>query len=369
MRHPTTPLLHACALALAGLAMSGAHAASTAPGAAAAPVVAATSYHLEKRVVIPGGDSGWDYNALDSARGRLYIAHRDDGLHVYDVRKGVLLTTLPQSAGVNTAALAPEFDLGIAGTTDGHVLLFRPSTLKVLERYQSSTSGFDGAAFDAGTRQFVMVGGADERKGSTPILFFDARSGKQLGSVAVDSAKVDAPRVDGHGNVLFPLRDKSLVLKVAIAQRKVAARYALAGCVHPAALEIDVAGERVFVGCRGDAAIAPALAVLEAGSGRQLATLPIGRGVDEVMYDPGAHLVVTANGSDANMTVIRQDGPDAYQLDATVGTFPMARTGVLDERTGKIYLVNAQYSIRYVDGKAQETAFTPNTFSVMTYAR
>jgi hypothetical protein len=47
----------------------------------------------------------------------------------------------------------------------------------------------------------------------------------------------------------------------------------------------------------------------------------------------------------------------------------MARTGVLDPLTGKVYLVRAQYSIRYQDGKAQETRFTPNTFSVLTYAR
>lgn len=329
----------------------------------------ATTYHLERQVTIPGVDTGWDYSAYDPASGRMFIAHRKDGLHVYDTRKGAVIKTLADSQDVNTAALAPEFDLGIAGTTDGQVVLFRMSTLATLSRFQSSTSGFDGAAYDPVSKRFVMVGEADEAKGTTPVLFFDAASGKQAGSVSVASVKVDAPRVDERGAVLFPLRDKHQVLKLDARAMKFEGAFALPGCRHPAALEVDNRSRRVFVGCRGDATAAPALVVLDAASGAQVAKLPIGRGVDEVMYDPLAHTVVTANGNDASMTVIRQAGADSYALDATVGTFPMARTGVLDPLTGKVYLVQAQYSIRYQDGKAQQTRFTPNTFSVLTYSR
>src|SRR4051794_10766893 len=72
------------------------------------------SYHLEKVVTIPSSDTGWDYNALDAARGHLFIAHRADGLHVYDTRAGKMIRTLERSRGTNTAALATQFDLGIA---------------------------------------------------------------------------------------------------------------------------------------------------------------------------------------------------------------------------------------------------------------
>jgi hypothetical protein len=339
------------------------------PAFGAAGTAQEATYHLEKQVTIPGADTGWDYSAYDPASGRMFIAHRKDGLHVYDTRKGAVIATLADSRGANTAALAPEFDLGIAGTTDGQVVLFRISTLATLSRYQSGTGGFDGAAYDPVSKRFVMVGEADDDKGTTPVLFFDAASGKQAGALTVASIKVDAPRVDERGGVLFPLRDKHQVLKLDMRAMKFEASFALSGCRHPAALELDNRSRRVFVGCRGDAGSAPALAVLDAASGAQLATLPIGRGVDEVMYDPRARSSVTANGNDASMTVIRQASPDSYALDATVGTFPMARTGVLDPLTGKVYLVRAQYSIRYQDGKAQETRFTPNTFSVLTYAR
>ncbi len=335
----------------------------------AAPALADSGYHLEKVVTIPGGDSGWDYNTIDARNGRIFIAHRKDGLHVYDIKTGKVVKTLAQSANTNTSAIAPEFDLGIAGTTDGYVVVFQPSTLRTLARYKSDTGGFDGATYDPASKRFAAVGEADEEKKQTPVLFFDARTGKPAGSVLVDSAKVDAPRADGRGAIWAPLRDRDALVRIDAQAMKVAATVALDGCRKPSALELDNADQRIFVGCRGDAGSAPRLAVLDAASGKQLAWVPIGRGVDEVLYDARARSVITANGEDGSMSVIRQLSADTYQPGETVGTRPMARTGVLDERTGKVYLVNAQYVKTWKDGKEGRTHFLPNTFSVLTYSK
>jgi len=327
------------------------------------------SYHLEKQVTIKSSDTGWDYNSLDQARGRMFIAHRKDGLHVYDIGQGRVIKTLEQSAGANTSALATEFDVGLAGTTDGHVVVFQISSLKTLSRFKSDTEGFDGATFDKVSRRFAMVGETDDVDKTTPVLFFDGTNGKPIGSVMIDSTKVDAPRSDGAGNIVMPLRDKAKVVKVDARAMKVVATFSLNDCLQPAALETDQSGQRIFVGCRGQGASPPGLAVLDATSGKQLTRLPIGRGVDEVMYDEKAHLIVTANGEDGSMTVIQETTADTYRITETVGTQPMARTGVMDTGTGKIYLVTAQYIIKYEEGLAPTTRFLPNTFSILTYTR
>jgi hypothetical protein len=336
----------------------------------AMPALAAGSYHLEKVVAIPGGDSGWDYNSLDEQHDRIFIAHRKEGLHVYDIRKGRVVRTLAQSAGANTSALAPEFDLGIAGTTDGYVVVFKLSTLQTVARYKSATSGFDGATYDPASKRFAAVGEADEEKKQTPVLFFDARTGQPAGSVVIDSAKVDAPRADGQGGIWMPLRDRAALVRVDVQNMKVAATVALDGCRKPSALELDNTDHRIFVGCRGDAKAAPRLQVVDAASGKTVTSVPIGRGVDEVMYDARSKSVMTANGEDGSLSVIRQLSADSYQLLETVGTRPMARTGVLDERSGKIYLVNAQYVKTHGGGDEENaTHFLPNTFSVLTYSK
>jgi hypothetical protein len=335
----------------------------------ASPALAEGSYHLEKVVTIPSGDSSWDYNTIDPHNGHIFIAHREDGLHVYDIASGKVVKTMAQSANTNTSALAPEFDLGIAGTTDGYVIVFRPSTLQTLARYKSATGGFDGATYDPVSKRFAAVGETDDEKKQTPVLFFDGRTGKAAGSVIVDSAKVDAPRPDGQGSIWVPLRDRAAVARIDVQAMRVAATVTLDGCRKPSALELDNVNKRIFVGCRGDAGAAPRLDVLDATSGRQLASVPIGRGVDEVLFDARSKSIMTANGEDGSLSVIRQLSADAYQLAETVGTRPMARTGVLDERTGKIYLVNAQYVKTYQGGKEGETRFLPNTFSVLTYSK
>ncbi len=337
--------------------------------AAALPAAAEGTYHLEKSVTIPGGDSGWDYNAIDPQHGHIFIAHRQDGLHVYDIKSGKVIKTLAGSSNANTAALAPEFDRGIAGTTDGYIIVFKLSTLQTVARYKSATDGFDGATYEPVSKRFAAVGEADPATKTTPVLFFDARTGKPAGSVLLHSVKVDAPRADGKGNIVMPLRDHGSVASIDARTMQAGAVVAVADCAKPAALELDPVNQRIFVGCRGDRASSPRLAVLDAASGKQVAWVPIGRGVDEVMYDPRGKEVITANGEDGSMSVIRQLSADAYQVAETVGTRPMARTGVLDERSGKIYLVNAQYVRKYRDGEEAQTSFLPNTFSVLTYSK
>lgn len=356
--------LHARIRAIGAVLLAGAWAFG------AGPAWAADSYHLEKVVTIPGGDSGWDYNSLDTRHDRLFIAHRKEGLHVYDIKSGKVIRTLAQSAGANTSALAPEFDLGIAGTTDGHVVVFKLSTLQTVARYKSDTDGFDGATYDPVSKRFAAVGEADDEKKQTPVLFFDARTGKPVGSVVVDSAKVDAPRADGQGNIWMPLRDRTALVRVDVKDMRVAATVALeSGCRKPAALDMDKLDHRIYVGCRGDDKSAPRLQVVDAVSGKETASVPIGRGVDEVMYDARSGLVMTANGEDGSLSVIRKQSADRFQPIETVGTRPMARTGVLDERSGKIYLVNAQYVKSGLGGGEDATHFLPNTFSVLTYAK
>lgn len=353
----------------ASILMAAALGSASLSPSALAQAAGEAAYHLEHVVTVPGTGTGWDYVAIDQPGQRIFIAHRKDGLQVYDIRGREVIRTLADSEGANTSAIAGEFDRGIAGTTDGHVVVFEVSTLKTLARYRSTTGGFDGAAYEPVSKRFAIVGEADEARGRTPVLFFDGRTGKPAGSLWLDSVKVDAPRADDAGHLFLPLRDKSVVAKVDARSLQRVGTLPLKGCVRPAALETDNAGGRIFVGCRGDAKAAPALAVLDAASGRQVATVPIGRGVDDVFYDRRAGTIVSANGDDASMTVIRRAPSGQYRVAATVGTRARARTGALDQVTGKIYLVNAEYVDTYPEGGKVETRYLPNTFSILTYAQ
>jgi hypothetical protein len=97
--------------------------------------------------------------------------------------------------------------------------------------------------------------------------------------------------------------------------------------------------------------------------------VPIGKGMDALVLDESRHRIVTSNGADATLTVIRQAGPDAYELLGNVVTRPLARMMHIDERSGRLYVVAADSTLGPPDaaGVAPRTIH-PNTFTVMTYA-
>lgn len=77
-------------------------------------------------------------------------------------------------------------------------------------------------------------------------------------------------------------------------------------------------------------------AVLDAGNGRVVATLPIGAGPDDSAFDPETRRAFISN-SDGTVSVIQQETPDQYSVVETVKTAPGARNMALDTKTKRIY--------------------------------
>jgi DNA-binding beta-propeller fold protein YncE len=78
--------------------------------------------------------------------------------------------------------------------------------------------------------------------------------------------------------------------------------------------------------------------VLDASTGKVVATIANGTRVDALGWDPGKKLVYIPNGGEGNVTVVHQDAPDKYSIVATVATFAGAKTIAVDPTTHKVYL-------------------------------
>src|SRR5262249_8377335 len=74
------------------------------------------------------------------------------------------------------------------------------------------------------------------------------------------------------------------------------------------------------------------VAVMNADTGKVVATPQIAGDPDGVGYDPGTGLVF-APVREGLLTVIHQDSPDTYSLVANINTQAGARTLTLDEKT------------------------------------
>jgi DNA-binding beta-propeller fold protein YncE len=331
----------------------------------AAAVQAQQFYHLESAVTLKGAAPDWDYVTLDPARGYLFIGRRGDGVTVFDVRAKKTVRNIDKSEDANAIAVIPEFDRGYTINGDGTTTVFQLSTLKLIDRIKIGEDA-DSAFYDPVTKQLAFTMG-DSKK----IAFVDAKTGKVVGELPMDSKKLDGTVPDGEGNMFMALRDRNSVARIDVAQRKVTADWKTAPCEEPTGIAFDKANKRIFVGCRGKS---PVLAVLDSDSGKVITTLEIGRGNDGVIYDPATHKVYTSNGVDGNLVIYDQVNPDTYKLAEATTTRPYARTMALDPKTKKIYLVTAEGTadpakkINKAVAPFYPNRYFPDTFTVLTFA-
>jgi DNA-binding beta-propeller fold protein YncE len=78
--------------------------------------------------------------------------------------------------------------------------------------------------------------------------------------------------------------------------------------------------------------------VLDANTGKVVATIENGTRVDALGWDPGKKLIYIPNGGEGNVTVVHQDAADKYTVLATVPTFAGAKTITVDPKTHNVYL-------------------------------
>jgi hypothetical protein len=322
-------------------------------------------YHLDSAITLKGASPDWDHITLDPARGYLFIGRRGDGVTVFDVNAQKIVRDIDRSEDANAIVLLPEFDRGYTINEDGTTTAFRLSTLELIDRIKVGENA-DSAFYEPTTGQLAFTMG-DSRK----IAFVDAKTGKIVGELPMDSKKLEGTVPDGEGNLFMAIRDHNQVVRIDAAQRKLTGQWNMAPCEEPTSIAFDKASQRIFVGCRGKN---PLLAVLDPGSGKVVTTLEIGRGNDGVVYDSATHKIYTSNGVDANLVIYDQVTPDTYKLAEATTTRPYARTMALDPKTKKVYLVTAEGTADPAKKINKAVAsFYPNhyfsdTFTVLTYS-
>jgi DNA-binding beta-propeller fold protein YncE len=135
------------------------------------------------------------------------------------------------------------------------------------------------------------------------------------------------------------LEDKASVGVVDAKTMKVVGTYDLngkgAGC---AGLALDAKNHVLFVACREPAT----MVMIDALTGKYLANLPIGSGCDGVVFNPKTMEAFSSQG-DGTLTVIKEKSPTDFEVEQTVTTTRGAKTCTLDPKTGKIYLIAAEY--------------------------
>jgi len=306
-----------------------------------------------------GGEGGWDYLTMDSSARRLYIS-RATHVIVIDADSGKPVGDIPDTPGVHGVALAPELGRGfVSNGREGTVTIFDIATLKPITKVKVGDNP-DAILYDPATKRVFTFNGKSHDSSA-----IDAAKGTVLGTIKLEG-KPEFAASDGKGEIFVNIEDKSQLDAIDPNTLEVKSRWPLAPCQEPSGLAMDRKNRRLFVGCDNKM-----MAVVDADSGKVLATPAIGEGVDATAFDEGTGLAFASCGEGV-LTVVREDSPSKFSVAENVKTQEGARTLALDDKTHEVFVVTAKFGPPPAPTQEQphpRHSILPDTFVVLVLGK
>ena len=326
--------------------------------AAVALAAAGPGYKVVKTYQV-GGDGGWDYLTADAAARRLYIS-RATHVIVLDLDSGKTVGDIADTPGVHGIALAPDLGRGfVSNGREGTVSIFDLKTLATASKVKVGDNP-DAILYDPATRRVFTFNGRSQD--STAI---DAEKGTVLGTIKL-GGKPEFAVSDGKGGVWVNIEDKSELVSIDPNKLEVRSKWPLAPCTEPSGLSMDKKNRLLFVGCDNKM-----MAVVNADTGKVLATPAIGDGVDATAFDDETGLAFASCGEGV-LTLVKEDSPGKFSVAENVPTQAGARTMALDSKTHNVFVVTAKFGpppAASADNPHPRRTILPDTFVVLVLGK
>jgi DNA-binding beta-propeller fold protein YncE len=298
-----------------------------APGTAQAQTFKTQKYSI-------GGEGGTDYLNAEPGTGRVFVS-RSTHVMVVDGFTGRVLGDIPDTPRMHGIALAPKWNHGFTTNAgDSTVTMFDLKTLAAIKKIPVSTGGLDGIMYDDFSDRIILT------NHSRPIgtaVAIDAKTGNVVGTAQLEDNAPEGAASDGKGKIFVNNEGTSTMQVIDVATMKVLASWSLAPCEGPTGIAYDRASNRIFSGCGGTSV------VVDPSTGKVVATIANGEGVDALGWDPAEKLMYIPAGRDSNVTIVHQDSPDKYTVVATVSTMTGAKTISVDPVKHVAYLFQPEY--------------------------
>jgi DNA-binding beta-propeller fold protein YncE len=279
-----------------------------------------------------GGTGGWDYVYADTANRRLYIPRGGRGsgrVDVYDLDTLAPVGTIPDTASVHGVAIDPKSGHGFSSSRPP--VMFDIHTLKAIQTIDVKGRP-DGILFDPATEHVFIF---SHRAPNATVI--NAADGTVVGTIDDLGGEPEQAVSDGAGHIYVDIENSDNIAVVDAKTLQVLTHYDIsAQGGGPGGLALDAKNHVLFAFCHD-----PATAViLDATTGKIIASLPIGSGVDAAEFNPNTMEAFSSQG-DGTLTVIKEDSPTSFEVEQTVATKRGARTSTLDTQTNQIYLITA----------------------------
>ena len=299
-------------------------------------VLSGQSYKTGKTNI--GGEGSTDYLNAEPATGRVFIS-RSTHVMVVDGASGKVLGDILGTPRVHGIAFAPKQGRGFTTNAgDSSVTMFDLATLAVQKKIPAGIDGLDGIMYDAATDRILTINHshvAGKAAGTATVI--DPTSGAVVKQIPLSGAAPEGGVGDGKGHIFINIEDGNSIDVVDTKTWTVSSTWKIDPCEEPTGIAYDKSSNRLFSGC-SDKSVA-----VDAGTGKVVAELANGAGVDAIGWDASQKLLYIPAGQSGNVTVYHQDAADRYSMVETVATMRGAKTIAVDETRHRAYVFTPEY--------------------------
>jgi YVTN family beta-propeller protein len=274
---------------------------------------------------------------------------------VIDLAKDQVAGEITNTPGVHGIAVAPKLNRGFTSNgRENKVSLVDLKTLLTISKVDTGTNP-DAILFEPGQNEVYAFNGRGQ---SATVI--DAKSGKVVATIPLGGKPEFAEADPKSDRVFNNLEDKNEVAVIDTKSHQVVTNWPIAPGEEASGIAIDLKNHRLFLGCGGS----KTMVMMDSTSGKVIASVPIGQGVDGSAFDPGTQLAFASCG-DGTTTIAHEDSPDKLTVVQTLTTERGARTMAIDPKTHKIYLPSAKFEAP-AEGQ-RRGKMVPDSFKILVY--
>ena len=280
-----------------------------------------------------GGEGGTDYLTAEPGTGRVFVS-RGSHVMILDGNTGSVLGDIPDTPGTHGIALAPKANHGFTTNRgDSTLTMFDLKTLASIRKIKIPAGGLDGIMYDDVLDRIILTN--HSKPGTCTAV--DPVSGEITGQAQLEDDSPEGAVENGKGTIFVNNERKNTIQVVDGRTMTAGASWPLSPCEGPTGIAYDRQSKRIFTGCSKTSA------VLDGETGKIVATIQNGAGVDALGWDPSEQLIYIPAGRDSSVTIVHEDSPDKYTTVATVTTAAGAKTIAVDPVKHVAYLFQPVY--------------------------
>jgi YVTN family beta-propeller protein len=298
----------------------------------------AEALHLTHTIALPNVKGRLDHMEVDPTGKRLFLASLENGsVEVIDLQTNKWLrsiTGFQKPQGI--AYVASLNKLFVASGDDAMVRVFHGDTLAPIDSIKLEP-GTNRLAYDPQANLlYVGYGGKDAGKDYGEVGLIDCKTDKLIATIRVAAHPAEL-LLDGSGHTLYAfISVLNQIQVIDTRSRQVTSTWSVSS-KQPGDAAFDESTNRLFAGTH----IPPEMIAIDSRTGKEIAKLPTGEGMDGVYFDALRKRIYISAGrgaAEGYVFVYQQLDPDHYQTIAKILTRPGAGTSFWSPQLNRYYV-------------------------------